>query len=71
MSPAVTWSNLNNAVAQGDGDRVRPVGRAELSHGGLDVLVHGSLGNMESLPDLPGGLALRHQRQNLTLTRCQ
>jgi hypothetical protein len=35
------------------------------------VLVHGSLGNMESLPDLPGGLALRHQRQNLTLTRCQ
>lgn len=47
-------SHFNNTVAQRDGDGVRPVGCAEFSDGGLDVLVHGSLGDMESLPDLPG-----------------
>jgi hypothetical protein len=62
-------SDVNDPVAKGDGDRVRPVGGAEFSHRGLDVLVDGSLGDTENFPDLPGGLALRHQCQNFTFTR--
>jgi hypothetical protein len=62
-------SDVDDTVAQGDGDGVSPVGRAEFSHGGLDVLVDGSLGDTENFADLPGGLALRHQCQNFTLTR--
>ena len=62
-------SDVDDTVAQGDGDGVSPVGRAEFSHGRLDVLVDGSLGDMESFPNLAGRLALRHQCQNLTLTR--
>jgi hypothetical protein len=62
-------SDVDDTVAQGDGDGMSPVGCAELSHGGLHVLVDGSLGDTENSPDLPGGLALRHQCQNFTLTR--
>ena len=47
-------SDVDDTVAQGDGDGVSPVGRAEFSHGRLDVLVDGSLGDAENFADLPG-----------------
>jgi len=48
---------------------VSPVGSTELSNGGLDVLVDGSLGDTENLADLPGGIAVRHPCEDLALTR--
>jgi hypothetical protein len=50
-------SDFDDAVSKGDGDRVGPVKSPELANGGLDVLVDGSLRDMENFGDLPRGLA--------------
>jgi hypothetical protein len=62
-------SEFDYAVSKGDGNGVGPVKSPELANGGLDVLVDGSLDDMEYFGDLPCGLALRHPSQNFTLTR--
>ena len=62
-------SDFDDAVSKGDGDRVGPVKSPELANSGLDVLVYGSLRDMENLGDLPRGLALRHPCQDFMLTR--
>ena len=65
----IRGSDFNNAVAKGDCDRMSPVEGPELSNGVVDMLVDSSLDDMENFADLPGGHTLRHQRQNVTLTR--
>jgi hypothetical protein len=62
-------SDFNDAVSNSDCDGVGSVESPKLLDGGVDVLVDGTLGDMKNFANLPGGLALRHPRHNLTLTR--
>src|SRR6266508_2640135 len=47
-------------IADRERYRMRAIDRAELSDGGLDVLVDSSLRDVEDLADLPGGFPSRH-----------
>src|SRR5262249_49193973 len=67
--PGRAGSCGGHVAAEGERDRVRAVGRAELAHGGLRMLVDGAFGDLQDLPDLPGGLASRHPAENLALAR--
>ncbi len=58
---------IDGALAHGDRHGLRPVDGVELAARGAHVLVHGALGDVENLPDLPCGLAARHPCQHLAL----
>jgi hypothetical protein len=74
--PASRFENLSpvdfdNAVEEGDCDGLCSVGGTELADGRLDVLVNGSLADMENFSDLPGGLTASRPCQNLHLARSE
>ena len=58
-------------IADRERNRMRAIDRAELTDGGLDVLVDGSLGDIEDLADFPGGFSSRDPCQHLPLARGQ
>ena len=65
------FSDVDQTISDRDGDGLRSVCRAELSGGGLRVLVDGSLGNAENFSDFPCRLAERGPCQDLALARRQ
>jgi hypothetical protein len=61
--------NFDEAAAQGDGNGLRSVLRAELSHRPPYVLVHGPLGDQKNLANIRSGLAACHPGEDFALSR--
>ena len=60
---------LQDPLAQGHGDGLRPAGDTELAQDVLDVDVHGVLRELERHGDLPVAAPLQHVLQDLALAR--
>src|SRR5215212_11793753 len=66
-SAAVRSLQLDDAAAEGDGDRLRAVAGAELLHDVLDVNLHGLLGDEELFGDVAVTVPARDQPENVQL----
>jgi hypothetical protein len=64
-------SDFHDVIANCERNRMCAIDRTELADGGLDVLVNGSLGDIENFADLPGGFSARNPCQHLPFARGQ
>src|SRR4029078_11880969 len=62
-------SNIEQSVAERDGDSLSAIDGAELAHCGLSVLIDCSLADGKDRPDLPRRFSLRRPGWDLTFAR--